>query len=475
MTYEEENTKLLKTILNASFLKPWKNPEKFDDNVERRDLALELYVTSACNQKCEYCYLYKHGDDLYPKEIRDSKTILNNLRILINHLTEKQYNVHRFDIFSGEIMHTQFGIDILDEIYRGKQNGLLVDEIHIPTNCSFILNETATKRLQEAFDRLKSVGIDVRPSASLDGLLIEDESRPFITNEFSGRRDQAFYDKAFEFILHNNGGFHPMISAYSIEKWKDNLMWWVSQCNKFNISMPHSVMTLEVRNDEWPAHKIKAYTEFLMFYADWLFNSFCCGNKELFTKMLIGMECPEHITGYLNLFLSNDTQIATCSVSHQLTVRLGDLALCPCHRTSYPEYLYGKFIVEDGKIVDIEGNNPFVAAKILMMNQRVCHHGCDACWNKDFCIRQCFGAQLESGQEIFMPIESVCNLLKEKTATLYKIYNKYEVPTVAHNFLQNGEPVSGFDRDKILSFLSLFDRLEEYLNVYTRLQDEDSK
>lgn len=475
MSYATENTKLLKTILNASFFKPWQNEQKYSNEIEKRDLAIELYVTSVCNQKCEYCYLHKHGDSLYPREIRDQKTILKNLDILIDYLINQKYHFHRFDIFSGEIMHTQFGIDILDHICEGKKRGLMVEEIHIPTNCSFVLDDAATQRLQNAFDRLRDVGVLTIPSGSVDGLIVEDDSRPFVDGSKNGKRDQAFYDKVFDFVIRNGGGFHPMVSAYNIEKWKDNFEWWASQCNKFNISMPHSVMTLEVRNDEWPAHKIKAYTEFLMFYADWLFNSFCCGDKELFTKMLIGMECPEHITGYLNLFLSNDTQIATCSVSHQLTVRLGDLALCPCHRTSYPEYLYGKFVVEDGKIVDIEGNNPFIAAKILMMNQRVCHHGCDACWNKDFCIRQCFGAQLESGQEIFMPIESVCNLMKEKTATLYKIYNKYEVPTVAHNFLQNGEPVSGFDRDKILSFLSLFDRLEEYLNVYTRLQDEDSK
>ena len=472
MSYATENTGLLKTILDASFFKPWRNKEKYRNIIERRDLAIELYVTSACNQKCEYCYLVRHGEELYPKELRDHKTILKNLDLLINYLIENKYDFHRFDIFSGEILHTSFGTEILDHICEGKKRGLMVDEIHIPTNCSFILDDVAVKRLQESIDRLKDVGVVVMLSGSLDGLVIEEDSRPFVDGKKAGVRDQEFYDKAFEFVLKNNGGFHPMISAHSVERWKDNFRWWEQQCDKFNIDLPSSVMTLEVRNDEWSADKIKSYCDFLMFYGDWMFDTYCGGDAELFTQVLLGLECDKHIFGYLNLFLTTDTQILTCSVSHQLTIRLGDLAICPCHRTSYPDYLYGKFTVEGGKITGYEAVNPFIAAKVLMMNQRVCHHGCDTCWNKNYCIRQCLGAQLEAGQEIFMPAESVCKMLKEKTATLRKIYRKYGVYEEAKNLLYTPMPLSDADRNRVTSFLTLFESLEDHLAKYERLQDE---
>jgi len=39
-------------------------------------------------------------------------------------------------------------------------------------------------------------------------------------------------------------------------------------------------------------------------------------------------------------------------------VRLGDLAICPCHRQAYDEYLYGHFVVENNRITGIKANNP---------------------------------------------------------------------------------------------------------------------
>lgn len=459
-TYQAENTDLLKTILSASFFRPWKNREKYRTTIERRDLAVELYVTAACNQACEYCYLHKFGDALYPADIRDPEKIIHNLRMILDYLIEQGYDVRRYDIFSGEIMHTPLGIAVLDEIYQGKQRGLTVEEIQIPTNCSFLLDDAATQRLQAAFDRLRSAGVAVKPSASVDGLLIEDDVRPFVGGIRQGQRDQAFYDRVFDFVLKNEGGFHPMIAASSIERWKDNIVWWWNQCEAHGINLPNSVMTLEVRNDDWTLEKIEAYVDFLDFYAGLIFDGFCHGDAAYFARCMIGVEQVGPIRGYSPLLLNNDTQIATCSISHQLTVRLGDLAICPCHRTAYPEYLYGRFVVEDGKITDIEAINPFAAAKILMMNQRVCHHGCDVCWNKNFCVRQCFGAQLESGQELFMPSSIVCNLLKAKTEALYKIYLQYGVAEQAKLLVENTRDFDSRARKQIEIFIGLFDELK---------------
>ena len=56
-------------------------------------------------------------------------------------------------------------------------------------------------------------------------------------------------------------------------------------------------------------------------------------------------------------FPETDTFIG-CTCATDLTVRLGDLAICPCHRTSYNKYLYGKYVIENEEIIDIEAYNP---------------------------------------------------------------------------------------------------------------------
>ena len=141
-----------------------------------------------------------------------------------------------------------------------------------------------------------------------------------------------------------------------------------------------------------------------------------------FAKSSLGILSEQR--GYTNFLMLDAVQIPTCSVGYQLTVRLGDLAICPCHRTAYPETQYGSFVVEDDHIVDIHANNPVIASKILLSNQRKSHHGCDTCWNVNSCIRGCFGAQLEYGQEMFFPIEAVCNMLKAKTKCLLRVYEE---------------------------------------------------
>ena len=43
---------------------------------------IELVVHADCNQTCEYCYIYKYGDQLYPKANRCSREqILKNILI----------------------------------------------------------------------------------------------------------------------------------------------------------------------------------------------------------------------------------------------------------------------------------------------------------------------------------------------------------------------------------------------------------
>lgn len=436
-TVQTENNNLLKFILNASFFKGWQDKSYVSDMLTNtRKSSLELYITSDCNQKCEYCYLQKHGDQLYPKEIRDTKLILHNLDILLKFVTKRWTNLEHMDIFSGEIVGTPLFFEILDKILYYKQQGASYNAIVVPSNFSFMSSESMMNKVQEYIDTFQKHGIRLALSASLDGLLIEEETRP-LKDKFS--RDEAFYDRVFRFCVDNHFCFHPMISAFSIEKWIDNYKWFIEKCKQYDMNILDRVMTLEVRNNDWTPEKIGHYRKFIEFYCEHHFETYFGGSADTFARSTLGLsnECY----GYTNFLLLDAVQIPTCSVSYQLTVRLGNLSIAPCHRTSYPELLYGKFIVKDDEIVDIEASNPVLATKILFSNQRKSHHGCDTCWNINSCIRGCFGAQYEYGDEIFMPLHRVCNLLKTKTSVLVNFYRSRGIIDSIEKMLnsKNGE------------------------------------
>ena len=58
---------VLDKILEKRFFAPWREGRRDDPASLWPDSNLELYVTAACNQNCEYCYLVRH-EELYPRE-----------------------------------------------------------------------------------------------------------------------------------------------------------------------------------------------------------------------------------------------------------------------------------------------------------------------------------------------------------------------------------------------------------------------
>lgn len=450
MSFKSENSEFLKFILDASFFAGWKDPE-YCSNLENgtRVSSLELYVTSECGQKCEYCYLRRYGDKLYPESIRNRDTILHNLEILLRFAVKSWPLLEHIDIFSGEIVGTQIFFDILDLLLKYKKLGASYDTIIVPTNFSFIHDEHSTAKLQNYIDTLKDAGIRLSLSASLDGLLIEDITRP---QKVYKPRDEMFYDKAFAFMKHNLYCAHPMIAACSADKWVDNYKWFIDKCNQYDMDVLDRVMTLEVRNDDWTDEAIAHYLEFLKFYCDYHFEHRYDGDPKHFAKGVLGLAAENK--GYTNFMLMDAVQIPTCSIAYQLTVRLGDLSIAPCHRTAYPELMYGKFVVENDEIVDIEANNPVIATKILLSNQRKSHHGCDTCWNVNSCIRGCFGAQYEYGGEPFMPLLSVCKLFKAKSRFLIKWYRD-------NGIIDAIKQISSDDHNaSVLEYIKAFEKLE---------------
>ena len=88
--FQQEQNQLLKTVLDLRYFQPWK--EEDNQYSLRNDANLEIFITPSCNQHCEYCYLVKY-DGLYPKEINNKDTILNNLKILYDYIIEQKYHI----------------------------------------------------------------------------------------------------------------------------------------------------------------------------------------------------------------------------------------------------------------------------------------------------------------------------------------------------------------------------------------------
>lgn len=136
--FELEQDKLLSTILDARYFSPWKNNSNKTTDL-RHDANLEIYITSVCNQKCEYCYLVKY-EEIYPHKLLDQNLILNNLRILYDYILEQKFHIPKVEFFTGEIWHTNFGLQVLDITLEYLKKGLDVDWFMIASNCSFIFD-----------------------------------------------------------------------------------------------------------------------------------------------------------------------------------------------------------------------------------------------------------------------------------------------------------------------------------------------
>ena len=142
--FQQEQNQLLKTVLDLRYFQPWK--EEDNQYSLRNDANLEIFITPSCNQHCEYCYLVKY-DGLYPKEINNKDTILNNLKILYDYIIEQKYHIPKIEFFTGEIWHTNFGLEILEITYQYLQNGLNVDWFMIASNCSFVTSPFVTSKV----------------------------------------------------------------------------------------------------------------------------------------------------------------------------------------------------------------------------------------------------------------------------------------------------------------------------------------
>lgn len=418
LTFQEENNELLKEI----FLSITKNWNKINN------IFLELYITGDCNQKCDYCYLVKYGNQIYPKEFRKPEQILHNLRLLLDYLLKNNLIPYQIDLFSGEILGTQLGNNIFDILLEYINKGFNIKCLGIPSNMSFCLNEEKIKIIDDYIDKFDKLECRVNISCSMDGLLVDKNFRPFVNNN-NNLKTIDYYKRIIAFQSRHGFGYHPMISAASLDYQKENYKIWLkilhlTYSDDYEFKQHFGkVMQLMVRNDDWTDSNIKKYLDWLNFLIDTDKKEYFNNNNiqffdELYTNKrnnfpdltFIPYEISEH-------------PVFSCTMGHMLSIRLGDLAICPCHRTAYDKYILGKFIVDNDKIVDIKANNVQLASAIYLTNTLI-KPKCSECAISQICIKGCLGCQYEVNNEIFYPVKSVCNLLKISNLFLYFKFKK---------------------------------------------------
>jgi len=425
MNFKDENNAVIEAFLERTFYKGFRDPYN-EKNVNFR--SMEIILNYKCNLGCRYCYVNKFGDALYPPKYQDDERILRNLEILLEWIKENGFDP-KLEVFSGEIFAQDLGFKalhmILDKLKGNRGN------IVIPTNFTFLLSDALTERVEELMVKSREQGMRIVLSASFDGKYCE-ANRPFkgtieghkvspggiwswTYNDKKDPRNDEYYDRCFAFAKKWSCGFHPMVYSGSIEHWQRNFLWFQEKYMQHELGWKNLYL-LEVRNVEWSTEQIKEYCRFLRFLIKWAYEK--CGNDwETFKEFLF----KKKGFNILHSALSTTGRGMGCSIQSTFTVRTGDLAIVPCHRTSYPHLLYGHFNVEDGRIVGVEAHNTELWIAITSLTTKRLPY-CVTCIISPLCSSGCLGSQLEVTGDLFTPIPTVCKMYHAKMKTFIDVF-----------------------------------------------------
>jgi radical SAM protein with 4Fe4S-binding SPASM domain len=425
-TFKQENDDLVASFLNHTYLKSWK--EKMPSFSR-----LELELGTACNLACKYCYYHKYGEQLFPAKIQNPEIAYKNLGIMLDWLIKNGYSPE-IDFFSGEPFFQEIGFDCLKLILdKFKSASKKPKNIVVPTNYTFLLSKEKTKKVENLLSYAKKVGIPMFLSASFDGKYCEG-NRPLRTGEEI--RDDEYYNKCFAFNKKWNFGFHPMIYSELIGNWKRNFLWFQDNLKKLKI--PYwSLYLLEVRNVEWTQKQLKDFMDFLDFLMEWMFKTACNNDKEAFANAVLQNKVFNILSGP---FVRTNRGLG-CSVQTTMQLRLGDLSIVPCHRTSYRPYIEAKFKVKNNEIVGIEGNNPETMIGITTLEGN-CLPFCETCPIKYICTKGCLGSQFETTGDMFSPIPTVCKLEHSKIISILSALRRLNLYDMIYSRLDKNQKLS---------------------------------
>lgn len=423
MNYQEQLDILMKSYL---------------DTYCKNKKAIEFIISSQCDQKCEYCYLYKHSHEMNYPQANKKEDVLRNFQLILNYLEKENYEFEDYDIFSGEFFQLSYWEDIFQMIYNFQIKTKKHRYVTIPTNYSFIEDEKLTDKIDKWIIKMREeADAHVHLSCSVDGPeKTESITRP---NVHIKQKNQEYYDRLFKFVAKNSFAFHPMVGKYFLQNYKENYDFFIDGIIKHNVmfygddySTYNPPMFLEIRdNDQWDDDSLNNLSLFLNYVADQDLERLYSGDKELYALKFFDdfTDTYQQMTGslrnqpYILTYPHLSGNVVSCSIQKHLVVRVGDLKMAPCHRTYYSELEYGEFLLNEDKteIIGVKGINPTLAFKIINFNPARSSLKCGGCDFKSFCIQGCFGSQYENTSEIFAPQEQVCKMLRVKYKTIHDI------------------------------------------------------
>ncbi|MFA6437576.1 MAG: radical SAM protein [Candidatus Paceibacterota bacterium] len=416
MNFQEENNQLIQSFLERTFFNGWRNPH---DEKLANFQSVEFFWGRSCNLACKYCYLNKYGEELYPARIENSVKILKNLEMILNWMIQNEFAPKRMEFFSGEplINIKAFeGIEMIIEKFKNKKKK--PEFISVPTNLTFILNDQLTKKVEELLKKSRKYNIPVFLSTSMDGKYCEG-NRPFKVG--IEKRDDKYYEKVFRFAKKWNFGFHPMIYSELIENWQENFLWFQENFKKHGLPWSN-IYLLEVRNAEWNERQITDFGKFIEFLIKWTFKERCNSDNNKFIDFLFNDGGYNILRGPLS-FIGRGIG---CGIQANLTIRLGDLTIVPCHRTSYEPLILAQIKTEKNKIVSIETKSPELMIATYSHDAKNQPY-CENCLLKYLCAFGCFGSQLEITGDMFAPIPTVCQLEHVKIGSMIKAYKELKI------------------------------------------------
>lgn len=435
-TMELENNQIVENFLNRTFFAAWKNKNYSNDPKYCNYASLELQMTPHCDLKCKYCYYARYSKELYPSKISGKKNILKNLEIVLSWLKENDY-YPKLEVFSGELFFQELGFKFIERLIEWEIENKRTESIIIPTNYSFLFDDTKTERVEYLIKLAADNGIRLSLSCSVDGKYCDD-NRPFVDKKI---RDDAYYDKMFKFCKKWNYAFHPMIYSENIEKWKDNWLWFQENMEKHEMS-PTAIYLLEVRNVEWNVKQINEYYKFIKFLVKWTRERF----KEVPDENFPLFVFDQRVFNLFNLFSSTGRGLG-CSMQSTMQLRMGDLTSSICHRAAYKQQNLYQLVVENDKITGVKSLNHnllIAAASLESRNMPLC----DYCTIRELCSSQCIGSMYETNKECFMPIPTVCAVEHAKTAAILDALNELDL---TKHFL-------GYLPDKKLKSIKLYNK-----------------
>ena len=396
MLYKEENDKLFNDFLSRYFWEPFRNGEQ----------SIELIISPRCPLACVYCYLFKYRDKTFPETIYCTSNILANLDKILRWMDYNGF-VCPIDIFSGEPLAQKIGYEVLDTIYdfyKDKPPERKAKHIVIPTNFSFIASDEWTARVEDLIAKFDSIGMPLFLSASFDGKYM-DANRPYTHDldiPLKTERNDAYYDRIFEFAKKHRCGFHPMLYYKGIENWKKNFDWFQEMYQKHGIEWDNLYL-LQVRNDGWTPESNAVMYDFIRYIIEFAWDK-CHRSYEEFRGFMLN---GQHGFNILSEIFGTCNRGIGCSMQASFGIRVSDMAHHICHRNMYPDLKLGSLVDDPDKVLRYETQNAELGLTAYGFSTSI-QPGCIKCPIKELCIGGCLGAQYEVNHDLFSPIPSVC-------------------------------------------------------------------